>query len=64
MKRRDLESHLRAHGCELLRNEKAHDIWYNPNTLADSPIPRHREVKYGTAKAICRQLSVPPPPNR
>jgi hypothetical protein len=27
-----------------------------------SVVPRHREIDYGLARKICRQLQVPPPP--
>jgi hypothetical protein len=26
-----------------------------------SAVPRHREIDYGLARKICRQLQVPPP---
>jgi hypothetical protein len=63
MNRRDLESHLRAHGCILHHAGGKHDIWVNAETLAQAPIPRHREVKRGTARSICRVLGVPLPPS-
>lgn len=64
MKRRDLERHLRRHGCRFLESGGKHDTWLNERTLKQSSIPRHREVKYPTAAAICKQLEVPPPPGR
>lgn len=30
-------------------------------TCPPVPVPRHREIPLGTARAICRQLAVPPP---
>jgi hypothetical protein len=62
MNRRALERHLRQHGCRLLHHGARHDMWINQNTLAQAAIPRHREVKRGTVRAICAQLSVPTPP--
>ena len=61
MKRVDLLKHLRAHGCRLLREGRGHSVWVNPANKKQSAIPRHREVDDYTARAICRQLDVPPP---
>jgi hypothetical protein len=60
--RRDLEQHLRAHGCILHHHGSRHDIWLNLSTLAQAPVPRHRMLKRGTARGICRMLGVPLPP--
>ncbi len=62
MKRRDLEKHLRQHGCELLREGSRHAIWVNLKTGAITPIPRHPRIEEkGTIRAICRVLGVPVP---
>ncbi|MBA3331223.1 MAG: type II toxin-antitoxin system HicA family toxin [Actinobacteria bacterium] len=61
MTRRDLELHLRAHGCHPLREGAKHTIWVNPTRELRAPVPRHREIPVGTARAICRQLGVPTP---
>lgn len=61
MKRRDLEKHLRAHGCEFMRHGGGHDVWINPGAGATDAIPRKNEVKNGTARSICKTLKVPPP---
>jgi mRNA interferase HicA len=58
VKRLDLERHLRAHGCFLVREGGNHSIWKNPGNAKVAPLPRHREVKEGTARAICRQLEI------
>ena len=59
MKRRDLERHLRAHGARLLDEGAKHTRWARgPDRSA---VPRHREIGTGLARAICRQLDVPPP---
>jgi len=60
MKRRPLERHLREHGCVLHHHGAKHDVWLNPVTLAQAPVPRH-EIKRGTARGICRILGVPRP---
>ena len=61
MKRRDLEKHLREHGCEFSRHASEHDMWVNPANEHEAPIPRHRDVKIGTARNICKRLQIPAP---
>jgi mRNA interferase HicA len=61
LKRRELERHLAAHGCEVLREGANHTIWHNPTSDHRTPVPRHREIPAGTARAICRQLAIAPP---
>lgn len=61
MKRRDLERHLVANGCEPIREGANHMIWNNPAADQRAPVPRHREIPTGTARAICRQLAIPAP---
>jgi mRNA interferase HicA len=63
MKRLDLERHLREHGCEFLRHGGRHDVWFNPVTDSTAALPRPREIKAGTTKAVCRDLGVPVPPS-
>ena len=61
MKLVELERHLRRHGCTFYREGGAHSIWFNPANRKLTSVPRHREVKEGTARAICKQLEIPPP---
>jgi mRNA interferase HicA len=61
MKRKDLIRHLKAHGCELLREGGSHTIYINRAVRASSSIPRHREVNDFLARKICRDLQVPEP---
>lgn len=61
MKRRELERHLRLHGCILHHHGGRHDVWMNSATLAKSPVPRHSTIKKGTVRGICRILGVPLP---
>jgi predicted RNA binding protein YcfA (HicA-like mRNA interferase family) len=61
VKRVDLERHLRTHGCALVREGGNHSIWRNLVNGKIAPVPRHREVKEGTAHAVCRQLEIPQP---
>lgn len=58
-KLRDLERHLRAHGCEIRREGGRHTIWENPANGSRTSVPRHRELPRTTARAICEQLSIP-----
>lgn len=60
MKVLDLERHLAKHGCEKKREGGAHTIWQNSKGKI-STVPRHKEIKTNTAKAICKQLEIPPP---
>jgi len=55
---RDLERHLRAHGCGLDREGSRHSIWRNPQNGRRSSMPRHRQLPLSTARAICDQLGV------
>ena len=60
MKRRDLISHSKAHGCVLDREGGAHSFWWNPATNRKTAVPRHHEVNNNTAKQLCRDLGIPP----
>ncbi|MGH8302783.1 MAG: type II toxin-antitoxin system HicA family toxin [Steroidobacteraceae bacterium] len=62
MKKRELERHLKTHGCRLTRQAAKHEFWENPATAQRTTVPRHREIKMPTARGICRQLGVPTPP--
>jgi len=59
MKLADLERHLRQHGCEFYREGGNHTIWWNPAIRKIASVPRHREIREGTAAKICRQLEIP-----
>ena len=61
MKRRDLEKHLRKHGCELHHHGGDHDMWINMRNDEQTAVPRHAEIKFGLICAICKQLDVPRP---
>ena len=61
MKRRDLERHLREHGCTEIGGAK-HAKWRGPAGQV-SAVPRHKEIGPGLVRAICEQLGVPEPPN-
>jgi len=59
IKRRDLERHLREHGCRMVRQGGRHEVWVGASDDKRSIVPRHRELPRGTARAICAQLGVP-----
>jgi mRNA interferase HicA len=61
MKLNDLERHLRRHGCQFHREGGSHTIWFNPANRKITSVPRHREIKENTARAICKQLEIPLP---
>ena len=64
MKRRDLERHLRDYGCEFHSSGREHDMWINLTTLVQDAVPRHKEIKLGTVRSICKQLGIPIPRGR
>ncbi|HEY4233455.1 MAG TPA: type II toxin-antitoxin system HicA family toxin [Lacipirellulaceae bacterium] len=61
MKRRDLIRHLESSGCYLDREGGNHAIYRNPVNGRCTAVPRHREIKPTTARAICDQLGIPRP---
>jgi mRNA interferase HicA len=56
IKVRDLKSHLRKQGCELVRQGGKHEVWQGPSGRAT--VARHREIPISTARAICSELGV------
>ena len=60
MKRGDLLRHLRAYGCDLLREGGRHSWWHNPNQNKRSSVPRHSEIDDLLANKICKDLGIPP----
>lgn len=61
MKLTDLERYLKTQGCLLYREGGSHTIWLNPKNHKVASVPRHREIKTGTVRVICRQLEIPEP---
>jgi len=59
MKLADLGRHLQQYGCVLYREGGSHSIWLNPKNRKIASVPRHREIKEGTVRAICKQLEIP-----
>jgi predicted RNA binding protein YcfA (HicA-like mRNA interferase family) len=61
VKRRDLERHLLKHGANLLREGANHSYW-GMDAERSTAVPRHREIAFGLARKICKDLGIPPPP--
>jgi len=59
LKRRDVERWLRLNDAYLLRHGASHDVWVRAGRR--SSLPRHREIKPETLRAICKQLDIPEP---
>jgi hypothetical protein len=64
VKRRALERYLRQQGCTVHRDGAEHTLWINAATGQKAPVPRHNEIKQGTARSLCRMLGIPAPPER
>ena len=60
MKRAKLEKILRQHGCRIGREGGKHTLWTNPQTGQWATVPRHTEIKRGTARGILEDLSIDP----
>ena len=52
MRRRDFIRELVAAGCYLKRHEPKHDIYANPYTGKQAPVPRHLEIKENLRRLI------------
>jgi mRNA interferase HicA len=61
LKRRDLISHLTAHGCVLVREGAKHSWWGNPANGRRTAVPRHNEISNLLARKICRDLQISEP---
>jgi mRNA interferase HicA len=61
MKLADLDRHLRHYSCVPYREGGSHTVWINPERRKIASVPRHREIKEGTVRAICKQLEIPHP---
>jgi mRNA interferase HicA len=61
VKRRQLLDHLKAHGCEFLREGSRHTVYANRAAGRTSTVPRHGEIPNVLARKICKDLGVPTP---
>ncbi len=57
MKRKELLKALSKLGCILIRRGGRHDLFKNPATGKQQPIPRHTEIDEHLAKHIIKELS-------
>ncbi len=58
MKRKALIAELEQAGCSLRRRGAKHDIYMNPQTGKQAPIPRHKEIKETLCRLIRRELGI------
>ncbi|MCH7497848.1 MAG: type II toxin-antitoxin system HicA family toxin [Candidatus Marinimicrobia bacterium] len=58
MKRRELVKELSAAGCYLKRHGRNHDIYANPRSGRQAPVPRHSEIKDSLYRLIRKQLNI------
>ncbi len=61
MKRGQLIKHLKKHRCSLIREDKRHALWGNPEIGTRTAVPRHTEIDNVLAREICKQLEIPRP---
>lgn len=57
MKREDLIKRLNDSGCILIRHGSRHDLYKNPTTGKQQPVPRHNEIDENLAKHIIKELT-------
>lgn len=57
MKRKELIKTLSGLGCILVRRGGRHDLFKNPATRKQQPVPRHTEIDEHLAKHIIKELS-------
>jgi predicted RNA binding protein YcfA (HicA-like mRNA interferase family) len=57
MKQVELVKIISAHGAVLLRHGGNHDIYVNPKTNMQEPVPRHSDIPDGLARKIIKNLS-------
>ena len=61
MKVKQLNKHLRRHGCYLVREGSKHSLWANPELMTRTVVSRHTEIDNGLAYKICKDLQIPRP---
>jgi len=49
---------LTGAGCFLKRHGKKHDIFANPKTGRQAPVPRHPEIQESLCELIRKQLGI------
>ncbi len=61
MKRSELIRFLVDCGCYLKRHGTRHDIYANPASGRQAPVPRHNEIKDSLVRLITKQLGLAEP---
>ena len=56
MKRKELIRKIASTGCVFVRHGKRHDLYENPKTGKQQPVPRHNEVDENLARHIIKEL--------
>jgi len=64
VKRSEFIRFLVHRGCYLKRHGTRHDIYANPATGRQAPIPRHKEIKESLVRLIEKQLRLKEEPRR
>lgn len=57
MNRKQLIKKISSVGCTLVRHGSRHDLYRNPRTGKQQPVPRHDEIDEGLAKHIIKELA-------
>lgn len=60
MKRRDVESALRQHGCSTIRQTGDHEVFGCPCGQHIFPLPRHRIISPGVVRDGMKRLACLP----
>jgi len=58
VRRSELIRFLVDRGCYLKRHGSRHDIYANPATGRQAPIPRHKEIKESLVRLVQKQLGL------
>ncbi|MHC4477293.1 MAG: type II toxin-antitoxin system HicA family toxin [Planctomycetota bacterium] len=58
MKRKALIKELVKGGCYLKRHGSKHDIYANPGSGKQAPVPRHPEIRESLVRLIRKQLGI------
>ncbi len=64
MKRKAFLKHLRLHGCKKDHEGKKHTMFWNPENMGTSSVPRHTEIRWQLINKICKDLGIPSPKGR
>jgi hypothetical protein len=60
MKRRDIETALRAQDCHVLRDRGDHTVWGCPCGRHQFPLPRHTVTSPGVVRKAIKMLACLP----